>query len=155
MAAWLVGVDTGGTFTDLIAFETSSGRLHRAKVPSVPADPSVAVLDALHKLFAEGVQPAEVSMFVHGTTVATNALLEGKGVTTGLLIVQYVATKYTVTPQEIARANAKLDQQGFMLIAVMLVAVLVGAGGHFCPVARWLSPPIEGLPVVVAQEAEF
>ena len=86
MAAWLVGVDTGGTFTDLIAFEKTTGELRRAKVPSVPGDPSIAVLDALGKLFAEGVAPAEVSLFVHGTTVATNALLEGKGVKTGLLI---------------------------------------------------------------------
>ena len=60
--------------------------LRRAKVPSVPSDPSIAVLDALDKLFAEGIDPADISQFVHGTTVATNALLEGKGVRTGLLI---------------------------------------------------------------------
>lgn len=82
----MVGVDTGGTFTDLLAYERDSGELKRAKVPSVPEDPSLAVLDALQHLFLEGVAPGEVSMFVHGTTVATNALLEGKGVRTGLLI---------------------------------------------------------------------
>jgi N-methylhydantoinase A len=86
VSAWLVVVDTGGTFTDLIAAEQTTGELRRAKVPSVPHDPSVAVLDALEKLFADGVDPAGISMFVHGTTVATNALLEGKGVRTGLLI---------------------------------------------------------------------
>ena len=86
MSTWLVGVDTGGTFTDLIAAEQSTGELRRAKVPSVPHDPSVAVLHALEKLFAGGIDPAAISMFVHGTTVATNALLEGKGVRTGLLI---------------------------------------------------------------------
>lgn len=86
MGRWLIGVDTGGTFTDLVAFEQDSGELKRAKVPSVPQDPSLAVLDALQNLFAEGIDPADVSMFVHGTTVATNALLEGKGVRTGLLI---------------------------------------------------------------------
>jgi N-methylhydantoinase A len=84
--SWLVGVDTGGTFTDLIAVDTVSGALKRAKVPSVPSDPSRAVLDALEHLFANGVRPHDVSLFVHGTTVATNALLEGKGVRTGLLI---------------------------------------------------------------------
>jgi N-methylhydantoinase A len=82
----LVGVDTGGTFTDLIAVEQRSGELRRAKVPSVPGDPSVAVLDALDKLFADGVAPSDIVLFVHGTTVATNALLEGKGVRAGLLI---------------------------------------------------------------------
>ncbi len=86
MAKWLVGIDTGGTFTDLIAFDQMSGALQRAKVPSVPSDPSLAVVEALEKLFAEGVIPADVAMIVHGTTVATNALLEGKGVRAGLLI---------------------------------------------------------------------
>jgi N-methylhydantoinase A len=83
---WLVGIDTGGTFTDLIAFDQMSGTLQRTKVPSVPSDPSLAVVEALEKLFAEGVRPADVAMIVHGTTVATNALLEGKGVRAGLLI---------------------------------------------------------------------
>jgi N-methylhydantoinase A len=86
VGVWLVGVDTGGTFTDLIAVEQRSGELRRAKVPSVPGDPSVAVLDAMDRLFADGIDPSEISLFVHGTTVATNALLEGKGVRTGLMI---------------------------------------------------------------------
>jgi N-methylhydantoinase A len=47
----VIGVDTGGTFTDLIAFDHASGALQRAKVPSVPGDPSLAVIDALEKLF--------------------------------------------------------------------------------------------------------
>lgn len=85
-AKWLVGVDTGGTFTDLLAFDQNSGDLKRAKVPSVPHDPSLAVLDALEHLFKDGVDPADITMFVHGTTVATNALLEGNGVRTGLLV---------------------------------------------------------------------
>ncbi len=86
LANWLIGVDTGGTFTDLIAFDHAGGALRRAKVPSVPDDPSLAVVDALEKLFADGVAPADIAMIVHGTTVATNALLEGKGVRIGLLI---------------------------------------------------------------------
>lgn len=83
---WLVGVDTGGTFTDLIAVEQSTGNLLRAKVPSAPNDASEAVLHAMDRLFADGVDPSDITLFVHGTTVATNALLEGKGVRTGLLI---------------------------------------------------------------------
>ncbi len=86
MTSWMVGVDTGGTFTDLIAIDRGSGEIRRAKVLSNPADPSTAVLDAIDKLMETGVKPAEISMFVHGTTVATNALLEGDGVPTGLVI---------------------------------------------------------------------
>ena len=86
MSSWMVGIDTGGTFTDLIAFEVDSGELRVAKVSSEPADPSSAVMAALEELFATGVKPAEIASLVHGTTVATNAILEGKGVKTGLLI---------------------------------------------------------------------
>ena len=86
MSNWLIGIDTGGTFTDLIAFEADSGATRVAKVPSVPQDPSSAVSDGLRELFAAGVKPAEVRFLAHGTTVGTNALLENKGVRTGLLI---------------------------------------------------------------------
>lgn len=84
--AWMVGVDTGGTFTDLIAVNRDTQAIHVAKVPSVPADPSVAVINALQELAKNGVPTADVGFFAHGTTVATNALLESKGVVTGLLI---------------------------------------------------------------------
>ena len=86
MPAWMVGVDTGGTFTDLVAVEQETGALKLAKVPSVPGDPSAAVLDALARLFADGIRPDEVAMLVHGTTVATNTLVEGDGAIVGLLI---------------------------------------------------------------------
>jgi N-methylhydantoinase A len=86
MAGWLVGIDTGGTFTDLIAFDAETGERRIAKVTSVPEDPSRAVMDALGELFAGGVKPADVNFLVHGTTVATNAILEAKGVKAGLLI---------------------------------------------------------------------
>jgi N-methylhydantoinase A len=83
---WLVGIDTGGTFTDLVAFCPDEPVLRLAKVPSVPEDPSRAVMAALEDLFDQGVAPEEIQVLVHGTTVATNALLENKGVSTGLLI---------------------------------------------------------------------
>jgi N-methylhydantoinase A len=86
MSAWMIGVDTGGTFTDLVAVEANTRELRFAKVASVPADPSQAVLAALEDIFKTGVRPQDVNLFVHGTTVATNALLESKGVRTGLLI---------------------------------------------------------------------
>ncbi|HEX4828320.1 MAG TPA: hydantoinase/oxoprolinase family protein [Xanthobacteraceae bacterium] len=86
MAEWMVGVDTGGTFTDLVAFEPMTGELRTIKVPSVPADPSSAVINALDELFRNGLAPREIGFLVHGTTVATNAVLESAGVRAGLLI---------------------------------------------------------------------
>jgi N-methylhydantoinase A len=106
---WLVGVDTGGTFTDLIAVEQNTGELRRAKVPSVSSDPSAAVLDAMDKLFAEGIDPADISLFVHGTTVATNALLEGKGVRTGLLITRGFRAVYEARGWSQPRGSDLLD----------------------------------------------
>ena len=107
--SWLVGVDVGGTFTDLIAFDQVTSALRRAKVPSVPSDPSLAVMDALEKLFAEGVRPAEIAMIVHGTTVATNAVLEGKGVRTGLLITKGFRAVYEVRGWSQPRGADLLD----------------------------------------------
>ncbi|HUY19972.1 MAG TPA: hydantoinase/oxoprolinase family protein [Candidatus Binataceae bacterium] len=86
MNQYLVGIDCGGTFTDLVAVEAASGRIFVTKVPSTPDDPSRAVIAALDELFAAGVDPSEVQFLAHGTTVATNAILEGKGVRAGLLI---------------------------------------------------------------------
>ena len=109
MGVWLVGVDTGGTFTDLIAVEQTTGELRRAKVPSVSGDPSAAVLDAMDKLFADGIDPGDISLFVHGTTVATNALLEGKGVRTGLLITHGFRAVYEARGWSQPRGSDLLD----------------------------------------------
>jgi N-methylhydantoinase A len=76
-----LGVDVGGTFTDLVAVSDDGG-LRFAKVPSVPADPSVAVMSAVG---ASGVPAADVVRFAHGSTVATNALLERRGAVTALV----------------------------------------------------------------------
>jgi N-methylhydantoinase A len=82
-----IGVDTGGTFTDIVMLDESDGHLHRAKVPSVPASPDQAVLNGLAKIESDtGVKAESLSGFIHGTTVATNTLLEGKGANTALLV---------------------------------------------------------------------
>src|SRR6516225_6632244 len=84
-----IGIDVGGTFTDLVAVD-DFGRATLAKVLSTPADPSIGVLDGL-RLLAEtlgrelGPLLSETERIVHGTTVATNALLEHKGARVGLL----------------------------------------------------------------------
>jgi N-methylhydantoinase A len=75
-----LGVDVGGTFTDLVAIW--DGRLVTAKVPSTPRDQSVGVLAAVD---GSGVEAAAVQVFCHGTTVATNALLERRGARTALV----------------------------------------------------------------------
>lgn len=72
-APYVIAVDTGGTFTDLIRVE--GGRLERLKIPSTPADPSQAILDGLARL----VPPGQPFVLLHGSTVATNALLERTG----------------------------------------------------------------------------
>ncbi len=73
---WTVGVDVGGTFTDAVAIG-DDGRSAAAKVVSTPDDPSRALSDALLALAGEGVAPGAIERLVHGTTVATNALLTG------------------------------------------------------------------------------
>jgi len=84
-----VGIDVGGTFTDLAAVD-DLGKTTLAKVPSTPADPSIGVLDGLELLAetlgrARAALLAETDGIVHGTTVATNALLERRGAKAGLL----------------------------------------------------------------------
>ncbi|HXP03134.1 MAG TPA: hydantoinase/oxoprolinase family protein [Stellaceae bacterium] len=84
-----IGIDVGGTFTDLVAID-EGGAATLAKVPSTPEDPSLGVLDGLAALAAKlgrdrAAMLAETERIVHGTTVATNALLERKGARTGLL----------------------------------------------------------------------
>lgn len=86
MASWMVGVDTGGTFTDLVAFNNDSGEIQLAKVPSYPPDPSRAVLAGVKELSGKGIAPSDIVFFAHGTTVGTNAILEYDGARTGLLI---------------------------------------------------------------------
>ncbi|MGZ4202870.1 MAG: hydantoinase/oxoprolinase N-terminal domain-containing protein, partial [Thermoleophilaceae bacterium] len=80
----LLGVDVGGTFTDA-ALLTTEG-LVTAKAPSTPEDQSEGVIDAVRAaLEAAGAEPGDVERFVHGMTVGTNALLEGKVARTALL----------------------------------------------------------------------
>lgn len=79
---YLIGIDVGGTFTDVLAYDRVSGHILQAKVPSFPGEQWRGVLDALAAL---GIGGATVSAFVHGTTIATNALLERKGAKTGLV----------------------------------------------------------------------
>ena len=79
---FLVGIDVGGTFTDVVA-RASDGQTHHAKVPSIPGEQWVGVLNALGEL---GINTEDIQAFVHGTTIVTNALLERKGAKTALVV---------------------------------------------------------------------
>jgi N-methylhydantoinase A len=81
-----LGVDVGGTHTDLVLLDTASGRLLVEKVASTPKNPALGVLNGVSRFFARGVHPKDIEYFGHGTTITTNALLEMRGAKVGLLI---------------------------------------------------------------------
>jgi N-methylhydantoinase A len=81
-----LGVDVGGTHTDLVLLDAASGALMVEKVSSTPKNPALGVLDGVAKFVARGIKPEEIAFFAHGTTITTNALLEMRGAKVGLLI---------------------------------------------------------------------
>lgn len=81
-----LGVDVGGTFTDLLLVNESSGEVHTAKVPSTPADSSIGVMNGVARICdSAGIDPSEIDQVMHGTTVATNTVLTGSGAKVGLV----------------------------------------------------------------------
>src|SRR3954469_21704656 len=91
MSRWRIGVDSGGTFTDVCLFDEQDGRVEVWKVPSTPDDPSRGIAGGVEEALRRvapgvaGPPAASVSYFGHGTTVATNALIQHRGVRTGLV----------------------------------------------------------------------
>ena len=81
----VVGIDVGGTFTDLVLLDETSGTVRLAKVASTPADQAMGLLRGLEVL---GVPLEELQVIIHGTTVATNAVLERRGAVCGLITTQ-------------------------------------------------------------------
>ena len=86
MSPYRLGVDVGGTHTDLVLLDTASGELLVEKVASTPKNPALGVLDGVSRFIARGVAPDDIGFFAHGTTITTNALLEMRGAKVGLLI---------------------------------------------------------------------
>ncbi len=81
-----LGVDTGGTFTDIGLIDEETGQISVTKVPSTPDNPALAVLEGVKSIVKQfGISYQEIDFFIHGTTVATNALLELKGAKTALI----------------------------------------------------------------------
>jgi N-methylhydantoinase A len=84
-----LGIDVGGTFTDLLLFDERSGGMRLFKTPSTPSDQSIGILNGIQQLFQEsGVAASEVTALLHGTTVSTNIVLEEKGAKVGLLVTE-------------------------------------------------------------------
>ena len=84
-----VGIDVGGTFTDLFLHDSASGRFWIGKTPSTPSDQSIGVLEGIRQIAETAATPVDrIEQILHGTTVATNAVLEGKGARVGLLITE-------------------------------------------------------------------
>ena len=82
-----VSIDTGGTFTDIVAIDEASGVVHTTKTPSTPEDPSRALLEGIRKIARlGGFAPTDVSTVVHGTTTATNAVLQRDFERLGLIV---------------------------------------------------------------------
>ena len=84
-----IGIDTGGTFTDIVAFDEATGALHATKTPSVPSNPAEAFVEGIRLILDQAtLESDEVSTVSHGTTVATNALLEDDMSGLGLITTQ-------------------------------------------------------------------
>src|SRR5260221_886962 len=129
-----IAIDIGGTFTDVTLFDRASGRLWNAKTPSTPHDPSIGFrAGMLAALGAWGLTAEAVGQVIHGTTVATNMILEGKGAPAALLTTQgfkhvleigrhdiprksnmysWVKPKRPVKPQHILEIAGRIDHTG-------------------------------------------
>ena len=84
--SYRLGVDVGGTFTDLLLINEADSSFHIAKVPSTPADPSIGVLHGTDRVCElAGIAPGEIDHVMHGSTIATNAILTGQGARVGLV----------------------------------------------------------------------
>jgi N-methylhydantoinase A len=89
VARYRVGVDVGGTFTDFVLMDETSGTFVNAKTPSQPGAPERAILEGLRALLErEGIGPGELSSFINGTTLGVNTIIQRSGAPTGLLITE-------------------------------------------------------------------
>ena len=84
-----LGIDVGGTFTDLLLFNDETRELHLLKTPSTPHDQSEGILTGIERIIQQsGIPASEIASLLHGTTVSTNIVLEQKGAKVGLLVTQ-------------------------------------------------------------------
>jgi N-methylhydantoinase A len=139
-----IGVDVGGTFTDIIVSNTTTGQSHVHKVQSTPSSQEVAVIRGISEILsATGIDPNDVNLVVHGTTVATNAMLQRKGADVLLL-----TTSGLEDVLEIARQNRE-DIYDFSAARPM---PLVGRKNRIGVVERLDS---EGRPIIELENEEI
>ena len=143
-----IGFDVGGTFTDFTLHDTGTGALHHFKLPTTPADPSRAIADGVAALMAtHKIAPDQISFVGHGTTIATNMVIERRGVPTGLITTKgfrdvleigrqvrphlydyTVRTSPPLVPRERRiEVPERLDADGAVLLALDEAAVLAAA----------------------------
>lgn len=103
-ANYAVAIDIGGTFTDISLLCRASGNVWRAKTPSVPSDPSIAFMTGVDLVLSDaGLTPDALGQVLHGTTVATNMILEGKGAKTALVTTRGFRHVLEIGRQDIPR----------------------------------------------------
>ena len=84
-----LGIDVGGTFTDLLLFNETTGEINLLKTPSTPEDQSVGIFIGIQEIIAKNsLNPADITALLHGTTISTNIVLEEKGSRVGLLVTE-------------------------------------------------------------------
>jgi N-methylhydantoinase A len=87
MSDYALALDVGGTFTDVIMLDKTSGQLWTTKTPSTPDDPAQGFFHGVDKIVALAtIDPARLQRVFHGSTVATSSILEGKGARPGLIV---------------------------------------------------------------------
>ena len=146
---YAVAIDTGGTFTDVTLFDRDAGRMWAAKTPSTPEDPSTGFMNGISDALEQaGLSPTDLAQVFHGTTVATNLILEGKGAIVGLLTTEgfkhvleigrqdiprranlfaWIKPERPVPPERILEIPERLDGAGNALVALDEDAVRAAA----------------------------
>ena len=109
MSRYRITVDTGGTFTDVVYFDEARRDITIHKLPSTPHNPSEAIISGVRHLLDQGVDGGDIEFFCHGTTVGTNALLEGKGAKTALLVTEGFRGIYEVGEQSTPHGPSVFD----------------------------------------------
>src|SRR5712691_3821540 len=88
-ARFRIGIDTGGTFTDIVSVDSASGTMRVTKVASTPANPAIGLVRGVEAILRDaGASAADLAGLAHGTTVATNALLQGEIDSLGLIVTE-------------------------------------------------------------------
>jgi N-methylhydantoinase A len=102
----IIGIDSGGTFTDVTMLDPSTGQIWNTKTPSTPEDPSLGFGDGLGKVLAlADMDSSKVGRVLHGTTVATNLILENKGPTTAMIVTEGFKYVLEIGRQDIPRSE--------------------------------------------------